>query len=428
MEQLELFQNHQMPQLATYIKRDGPFLIIPEGLHTIPCTHGLHRFAGKFIPNLPRYFIREFIPNDPERVLLDPYCGSGTTLVEAALEGKRFLGLDIDPLSVAISKAKINSLTSDEIVYIEKYWLNHDFSVFRSDVIPDIPNFGHWFTDEAIKQLSSIKYRCLQLPSKVRLFCLIVFSSIIRRVSNADDQSQKTYVSHTLEKTPPLPSDIFPVFLSRALKGMKEYVSSIPSQPSGDIMQGDAIIDIGFLNFHDVITSPPYIDSIDYVYNQMLEYFWLLDELGLKTYDDYRTMRKQPMGFRAYNEDEIVKTLCSSLNGMGEIFEQINNGIGEKSPKEEIAVRSFFFDYSNHVTAVRKMQPDDGIYICVVGNSLIRGITVPTSELIEQVHLNSGYELVDKMTYEIRRHYMKFPRRKNSGKIKQDHILVFRAA
>jgi hypothetical protein len=50
------------------------------------------------------------------------------------------------------------------------------------------------------------------------------------------------------------------------------------------------------VQFDDVLTSPPYIDSIDYVYNQMLEYFWLLPELGVNSYEEFRSLRKIAMG------------------------------------------------------------------------------------------------------------------------------------
>lgn len=427
MEQLELFQELQFSKLETFIEREGNLLVIPEGLHTIPFTHGLHRFAGKFIPNLPRYLIRSTLPDSLDRTILDPFCGSGTTLLEAALEGKKFIGLDIDPLSIAISNAKIQPLNREEVQFIEKFWKDHDFNMLCSSVVPNVPNLNHWFQDRAIIELSSIKHRCMELPPKLRLFNLVVFSSIIRRVSNADDQTQKTYVSHTLEKKPPLPSVIFPIFLNRALEGMKEYTKYLPAAPNGIIQQGDAIKDVGFLEFDDVITSPPYIDSIDYVYNQMLEYFWLLEELGFKTHNDYRAMRKRPMGFRTYDKTLMDDVLNQSLGKDKKQLEEVCESIGVKSPKEELAVRSFFFDYASHVKQVKQRQSKNGIYICIVGNSLIRGVTVPTVNFIEKIHINSGYQLVDRFSYEIRRHYMKFPRRSNSGKIKQDYILIFRA-
>ncbi|BBC26605.1 DNA methyltransferase [Pseudanabaena sp. ABRG5-3] len=427
MAQLELFpSNKQSQYLETLIEREGNLLKIPEGLHTTPCNHGIHKFAGKFIPNLPRYLFREVLPHQSERVVLDPFCGSGTTLLEAALEGKQFIGLDIDPLSVAISRAKIQLLSEEEINLIDSFWRNHDFNKIYPESIPNVPNLLHWFKEETIAELSSIKYRALELPPRLSLFSLVVFSSIIRRVSNADDQTQKTYVSHTLPKNPPLPSTIFPIFLNRAIEGMRQYSRVLPFNPNGVIKQGDAITDIKSLEFDDVITSPPYIDSIDYVYNQMLEYFWLLEELGIDSYESYKAMRKRPMGFRVYDPLAINGFFKKYIQRSEEQFEQVCQQIGNQSPKEELTVRSFFFDYACHVEQVCAKQSRDGIYVCVVGNSLIRGVNVPTVDFIESIHLNSGYELVDKFNYEIRRHYMKFPRRGNSGKIKNDYILVFR--
>lgn len=429
MGQLSLIEPEtQTKYLETFIARNDDVLVIPEGLHTIPCTHGIHKFAGKFIPNLPRYLIREVISKKSDRILLDPFCGSGTSLVEAALEGNPFIGLDIDPLSVAISTAKTQSLSDSEMKTIEKFWRGHDFNKRCAEVIPNVPNLYHWFTERAITELSSIKSRCLELPPRLRLFSLVVFSSIIRRVSNADDQTQKTYVSHTLPKNPPLPSTIFPTVLNRAIAGMSEYSRLLPSEPKGLIKQGDAVTDIESLEFDDVITSPPYIDSIDYFYNQMLEYFWLLNELGIQSYDKYRVMRKSPMGFRLYEKSRLSGFSKKHLNQMKTQFEQVCNEIGKQSPKEELAVRSFFFDYARHVEQVRAKQRRNGVYVCIVGNSFIRGLTVPTVEFIQSIHINAGYKLVDRWSYEIRRHYMKFPRRSNSGKIKQDHVLIFEAS
>lgn len=69
----------------------------------------------------------------------------------------------------------------------------------------------HWFTDEAIDKLSKIRTLTEQVPDyfsdmedvlDIYDALIIAFSGIIRRVSNADNQSQKTYVSHTKEKKP----------------------------------------------------------------------------------------------------------------------------------------------------------------------------------------------------------------------------------
>jgi len=410
--------------LETSIERDGQWLKIPEGLQTIPCTHGMHRFPGKFIPNLPRYLIRSILGDRGRQTLCDPFCGSGTTLVEAALEGRSFVGMDIDPLAVAIARAKTHPLSEDDLILIERYWRDHHYRREKPELIPRVPSLLHWFSRETVGQLSGIKSHCLALPPRLQLFCLIVFSSIIRRVSNADDQTQKTYVSHTLPKKPPAASEIFPIFLQRAIEGMREYIRTLPRPPAGEVVRGDART-FPNLEFDDVLTSPPYIDSIDYVYNQMLEYFWLLPELGLNGYEEYRSLRKLPMGLgpvRPYRVDSFESRLSQATRGEYRIA---CREIRESSPKEETIVRAFFRDLSMHAEQMYERQRSGAAYICIIGNSTIRRVTIPTVDLVTDLFRNAGYKLADRMAYEIRRHYMKFPRRSNSGKIQQDHILVF---
>ncbi len=428
MKQISLFKETMNGALLleTQIVREGDKLIIPEGLNTVSFTHGLHRFPGKFIPNLPRYLIKHTLNND--KTIFDPFCGSGTTLVEAALNGREFVGKDIDPLAILISKAKTEPLTINDLYNLEQYWQDHDYDDSHEELIPKINNFYHWFTEETARQLSSIKSGCISAPERLKRFSLVVFSSIIRRVSNADDQTQKTYVSHTLPKNPPLPSKLFPVFLKRAIKGMEDYVNTIPCSPKGLIIQADTRNQNPHHRIQDVITSPPYIDSIDYVYNQMLEYFWLLPELGIHTHNEMKNFRKDSMGLKAYEDSEDKSAIVKEyLPESKKIFEKICSEVGMKSKKEKTIIISFFYDFIKHLKATKKHQTVGSSYICVIGNSMIRGKIIPTTDFLEEIFLSAGYKKSDKFSYQIRRHYMKFPRRSNSGKIKQDFVLHFKA-
>jgi SAM-dependent methyltransferase len=417
------------PRFETFITRKGGTLVIPEGLATIPCTHGIHRFPGKFIPNIPRYIIREVLPEDESRRVFDPFCGSGTTLVEAALEGRQFVGADLDPLSVLISKAKTNLIPARELSEFSKVPRTVIYSTEATELVPEVKNLSHWFAPSAARELSAIKKRCLELPEPTRTFALVVFSSIIRRVSKADDQTQKTYVSHTLAKKAPAPHDLFPIFVQRAVRGMEEYSRLLPKPPSGIVLRSDARHAPVGVDFDDVVTSPPYVDSIEYVYNQMLEYYWLAPELGLESLSRIRATQYELMGFRPPAPEldtaalgrEFFPTLRSD-------FESACATIQRASPKEERRVAGFFADYAEHVGAVRARQERGSLYVSVIGNSVVRGITVPTVEIIRSIHETLGYELQDQFGYDIRRHYMKFPRRANSGKIGRDNILIFRAA
>jgi hypothetical protein len=72
-------------------------------------SHNVHAFAAKFPPQLPRAFICGLTA--PGDFVLDPMMGSGTTIVEALLEGRHGIGLDIDPLALRVSQAKTIPMT-----------------------------------------------------------------------------------------------------------------------------------------------------------------------------------------------------------------------------------------------------------------------------------------------------------------------------
>lgn len=73
-------------------------------------SHNLHAFAAKFPPQLPRLFIEKL--TQPGETVLDPMVGSGTTLVEAILLGRRAIGFDIDPLALHLCRVKTTPLDS----------------------------------------------------------------------------------------------------------------------------------------------------------------------------------------------------------------------------------------------------------------------------------------------------------------------------
>lgn len=80
--------------------------------------HSMMSRVGSFPPLLARYFIARY--SVTSQVVLDPFCGKGTTVIEAAAAGRVAVGGDIAPDAVACTRAKITSLTTQEVAnYIE---------------------------------------------------------------------------------------------------------------------------------------------------------------------------------------------------------------------------------------------------------------------------------------------------------------------
>ncbi len=259
-------------------------------------THGFHKYPAKFIPHIPKWAITKYLNGNKDKNILDPFCGSGTTLVEGVLAGYNTIGVDIDPLSAMISKVKTTRLDEKELKNISE-WLVKELKTKKKGIFkPDCETIQHWFTKDAISKLSIIRTLIDQIPEKfgddkkvkdIQDLLLICFSSIIRKVSNADDESQKTYVSHTKIKEPKEVNSLFlsqlDLFVDRAIKfaltTSSKTKSKIIISSSADSLEkklNGKKIDLA-------VTSPPYIKAIDYIYNQMVELFWIGDLFQMQT-------------------------------------------------------------------------------------------------------------------------------------------------
>jgi hypothetical protein len=96
-------------------------------------THGYHRYPAKFIPQLTARLIKE--NSRIGDLVCDPFMGSGTTLVEAVVHGRRAYGSDINPVAVLISKAKTTP--------IDPALLKRQISPLLGDIKADIGNKHH---------------------------------------------------------------------------------------------------------------------------------------------------------------------------------------------------------------------------------------------------------------------------------------------
>ena len=383
-------------------------------------THGLHRFPAKFIPQIPRWAIREF--GKEGCCILDPFMGSGTTLVEGLVRKGETIGVDIDPLAKLITKAKTNPPSSVRLAAlgeeIRRRWTGRVDQLVSP--MPDVVNFDHWFSLDAWAKLQSLldTIQAITDEPRERTFLLVVFSSIIRWVSNADDQTQKTYVSGTNRKSPPDVTETFWRYFEKAfqsikqLEGVRNVDATIGVKDVGDA----SALALEPNSVDLVITSPPYLDSVDYKYNLMLEYFWLGPLIGVPSRRSLNELRRKVIG--AKNPIGPTANLHPVLQDLIQMDEM-------PDLRREATV-AYFNDMATHFQEAARCMKVGARYVLIIGNSQTAKGIVPLHDCLVRLASSVRLQVEKAFAYRVRRHYMKFPRKGRGGIILIDWVIVLR--
>lgn len=402
-------------------------------------THGFHKYPGKFIPQIPEWAIKTYITKK-EQVILDPFVGSGTTLVEAISNGNNAFGVDIDPLSSLISKVKSTPLDPKIFLTIST-WIISNKETKNPVFIPETDNLAHWFSNEAIIKLSKLRTLIDEIPiifknePEINDYYdafIIAFSGIIRRVSNADNQSQKTYVSGTKPKKPAEVFSLFEKQLKVFLKGYEELNLIWDGKSKATVLNSNG--DSNFLPLISeqvdlIITSPPYIKSIDYVYNQMVELFWVGDLFSMDTQAKQNEKRKLYTGTTLVPKKEFYnffsKKRSLSIPLMDNMIKDVLQD--EKNGEKHAYIVYKYFEFMDQHFAYASMAMNNGArYVMAVGNSTISNIQIQTSDILIEIAKKHGLILESQWSYVIKNHFMGFDRGNRGGKINVDHVLILK--
>jgi len=383
-------------------------------------THGMFKYPCKFIPEIPRWGINAFLP-ERRGVVFDPFSGSGTTLLEANVNGIDAYGTEIDDIAKLIIKVKTTVLNSAKIEILDECYLEivkiiaqDDAELFR----PDIDNLEHWFSEKTINELGRMKIYIDNIEdADIRDFFKLCMVSIIKKVSNADDTSPKPYVSNKIIKIPPAVEKEFSSVFRRYKQMMIELLS-VERMGNTYIIQGDALEFTAPFGIDLVITSPPYINAFDYGRTMRLENLWM----ATLTEEELRVKKGQYVGTEKINTKK-EKSELSILKKSTHLKEYYNRIIGQDE-KRALIVKKFFEDMEVNLSSVYGQMNVGGKYVIVIGNSTIRKVKVESWKVIEEVANKIGFKTVQYFNYIIQNPYIRIPRKGVGGKISRDYVLV----
>ena len=394
-------------------------------------THGIHKYPAKFIPQIPRFCIEAH--SDVGDEVLDPFMGSGTTLLESYISGRHSYGIDIHPLARLIAKVKTTPVDPETLLPVSEKLLERirSDSDDNSKWIPEIPNRDHWFRPHVLAELATIKKNVWGLKrGDQQDFFKICFSSIIRKVSNSDDQSlipEVTSFQKKLDEQGKTSYDAFARFenyvrnrlmdsadLWRLHLEVREKYRDVPEvsiigNDARDICLDDSSVDLA-------VTSPPYASAVHYVSVHKLEMYWL-DMIKETAELDSRIVGTA----RAYSGEYGSWEPSVSLPELKPVVDDLLL----KDKKSAYIVYKYFDEMRKNLNEVHRVLKRNGTYCMVVGENTFRKVRIPTYRILASVACRSGFEVKDAFVYDVINRHLDIPRW-NDSRIERDYILVFK--
>lgn len=385
-------------------------------------TESPHVIGGRYpcrsVAYVPRMIISSALETGRAKTVLDPFMGSGTTAIEASKYFNKVYGLEIDPYARLIasvsarrySKSEINELKSVAEIILNKASTCKANQKFN----PQLKNIRYWFDDDQFENLLKIKTSILTNCRKDHEtdFFLAAFGDIIRQCSKAERQSLKPYISTKYIKVtkPPLPT--FEKAVSKYIAG----ISNSSANPCAGIswLEGDATNFKTKTKIDLAITSPPYINAMDYTRCIKLESAWI----GTGSDEILSEVRAGQLGEtvrrKTVTVTDKVRNICNvALNEIHSV-----DGIRFQT------AMSYFQDIYDNLSSVYSALNDGGQYHMIIGNSTIRGIHVETHRLTAELAESVGFRWDGYFKYRIKDHRTSIPRNGNGGKIEFEHVIT----
>lgn len=390
-------------------------------------THGFHRYVGRFPAHVIRALINSFdVTNDD--IILDPFCGSGTTLVEARMLGVKSIGIEISPLSSMMSSVKsrfpvegvpISALVSEMTLFYKEKW--NDFILSRNiaeltyeDILNRTGNSIHafsniekWFSKEALLGISIMVEFIMLKERYLKDFLTIALSSKMRSIGNVDvDVVRAEYRREPRENV-----DVLKLVI-RQVQKMASGISStlaackntITGAENTRVIEGSVLdADIQPNSISHIITSPPYgVESLSYLRTHLLSFRVLEPILGVDPYNfGDGIIGSEYLG--DYLPDVNTFNVVNASATYGSYFDAMLLDV--KSDKEEkriVMMMQFFEDMYKVIERFSRWLRPNGKVAFIIGNKKLGDSIIPTDQIIEEIFAFFGFDLIESIAHKLK--------------------------
>ena len=395
-----------------------------------PALRPVHPFPARMAPSI---FRQRLCVQKKPMCVLDPMAGSGTAVVAARLHGHKAIGFDTDPLALLIARTWSSDIDPARLRIEARTVLaiatDHFHNVTLKEAYPANADgetrafVRFWFDGMSRRQLAALSIAVAQVknPTERNFFWCALSRLIITKQAGASLAMDVSHSRpHKVYRTAPIkPLKKFLYAVEAVLKGSP--FSNGQDLPQATVQQADArTLPLGDETVDLVITSPPYLNAIDYLRGHKFSLVWMGYSL-----EQIRNLRSQNVGtersLKSVLQDEYVRIAMKAMGDTGELSERLRGMLAR-----------YIFDMNAVLAEISRVLKPRAEMVLVVGDSTIRGVVIRNSLALTNLGRANGLTLRSSCRRPLQenRRYLPPPGKKDSGKLlrsrmREEVILTF---
>lgn len=345
----------------------------------------IHPFPARMAPDIAIEHL-DSTEGNAKLVVLDPMCGSGTVLTAAADRGYAARGFDVDPLAVLMSSVATRAVNTEEIAdeaerICARAQTSHMDEPRWDD--PETRKFAeYWFAAPQRTQLTRLSRELDEVSDDaIREALQVALSRII--VTKTPKASLAADTSHSRPHRVATESD-YDVY--RGFKGSVASLAKLLDQRAtiGDVTvsMGDArALGMSEASVDLVITSPPYLNAIDYLRGHKMSLIWFGH-----TIPDLRTIRSNSIGAERALDGKTLKQV-------DDIVSSIEGSVPEPKKLPRATIVRYAHDLILFARELHRVCKESAEVVTVIGNSTLHGNYIQNDILMRQAYEGAGFSV-----------------------------------
>lgn len=417
--------------------------IVPQLSRGERYTHLIHPYPAKLICHIPYFFLNTDYCCPKQGSVLDPFCGSGTVLLEAILSGRNAYGADANPLARKISRVK-TTIINDTYLYQVLDELLLEISEDKGVMSTCNDESLFWYPPKTIITITKIINAIHRIKNpQIQEFFEICISSILKKISYADPRISVP-VRVNADKFPPgsrlrenaikhieditnldvlnlftsiCKSNIYRIStLSDACKGASATICSEDARKLTFSIGNNKLIEDESIDL--ILTSPPYAGAQKYIRASSLNLRWLCiaDNQGI------RSLKSQNIGREDYRKSEISIPKTGIQDADYLLYVLFSEGKCERAH----IVSNYLNEMKIAIDESIRVLKHGGYFVMVIGNNTVCGHEFDTQAYLTEYMISKGLSLEFKLIDDIKSYGLMTKRNKTASRISCEYVLVLR--